>query len=174
LHGPPADDPQKFEGSGIIGLLPDQHAEREPLQSTNLGLSIQRDLVNGQMPLLCCYRGRVGCLSVVTAPVENQSARRPPSELLYCIFLEQNGNLSFPQVIPRIDRFHPIHETITRYSISVGHRTTHDKTYVEKGQQANLHPMSAFNKVPADTSNVYEVPRPGEEARPRDSCCSVQ
>lgn len=58
LHGLLADDPQKFECSGSIGSLQDQHAERRPLRSTNLGLSIQRDLVNGRMLLLCGYRGR--------------------------------------------------------------------------------------------------------------------
>lgn len=146
LHGLLADDPQKFEGSGGIGPLPDQHAERKPLQSTNLGLSIQRDQADGRMPLLCGYRGRAGYLSVVTAPVGKQFARRRLSELPYCMCLEQTGILSFPQVIPHIDRFHPMHETIIRYSISVSHRTMQDNIYIESGQQADLHPMSGFNQ----------------------------
>jgi hypothetical protein len=124
-------------------------------------LSIQRDLVGDRMPLFCGYRGRAGYLSVVTAPVGKQFARRRLSELPYCICLEQTGNISFPQVIPHIDRFHPMHETIIRYSISVSHSTTHGNIYVEKGQQANLHPMSDFNKEPAGISNIYQVPKFG-------------
>jgi hypothetical protein len=161
LHGLLADDPQKFEGSGSIGPLPNQHAEGKPLQSTNLGLSIQRNLIDGRMPLLCGYRGRAGYLSIVTAPLGKQYARCQLSELPACIHLEQTGNLSFPQVIPHSDRFHPMHETVIRYSISVSHRTRQDNAYVEKGQQANLHPMSDFNKDPAGASNVYQVPKFG-------------
>jgi hypothetical protein len=54
-----------------------------------------------------------------------------------------------------------MHETIIRYSISVSHSTTHGNIYVEKGQQANLHPMSDFNKEPAGISNIYQVPKFG-------------
>jgi hypothetical protein len=159
LHGLLADDPQKFEDSGSIG--PYRHAERKPLQSTNLGLSIQRDLIDGRMPLLCGYRGRAGYLSIVTAPVGKQHARCQLSELPACAYLEQTGNLSFPQVIPHSDRFHPMHETIIRYSISVSHRTTQNNMYVEKGQQPNLHPMSDFDREPEGASNVYQVPKFG-------------
>lgn len=163
LHGLLADDPEKFENSGNIGPLPDQHAERKPLQSTNLGLSIERDLVNGRMPLLCGYRGRAGYLSVVIAPVGRQYARRQLAQLPGCAHLEQTGSLSFPQVIPHMDRFHPMHETVIRYSISVSHRTTQDNIYVELGQQAKLHPMSAFNQecAGARPSKVYQMPKFG-------------
>lgn len=81
LHGLLADDPHKFEDSGGIGPLQNQHAERKPLQSTNLGLSIQRDLVHDRMPLLCGYRGRAGYLSVVTTRVGRQYARRQLAKL---------------------------------------------------------------------------------------------
>jgi hypothetical protein len=161
LHGLLADDPQKFEGSGGIGPLPNQHAERKPLQSTNLGLSIQRDLVDGRMPLLCGYRGRAGYLSVVTTPVGKQYARCRLAELPDCIYLEQTGNLSFPQIIPHIDRLHPMHETIIRYSISLKYRKRQDSIYIEKGRQAKLHPMSEFNKEPSAIPNVHQVPKFG-------------
>ncbi|GAB7328815.1 hypothetical protein MBLNU13_g00703t1 [Cladosporium sp. NU13] len=101
LHGLLADDPQKFECSGSIGSLQDQHAERKPLRSTNLGLSIQRDLV-----------------------------------------------------IPHMDQFYPMHETIIRYSISANHRTTQDNNYVEHGQKAKLHPMSDFDQERAGPTEV--------------------
>jgi hypothetical protein len=160
LHGLLADDPQKFEDSGNIGPFADQHDERKPLQSTNLGLNIQRDLVHGLMPLLCGYRGRAGYLSVATASVGKQYARCRLGELPDCIYLEQTRSLLFPQVIPHIDRFHPIHETIIRYSISMNHGTTQHGIYVEKGRQANLHPMSDFMQFEG-TSDVYQVPKFG-------------
>lgn len=163
LHGLLADDPRKFEGSGCIGPLQDQHVERKPLQSTNLGLSIQRGLVNGRMPLLCGYRGRAGYLSVVTTPVGRQYARCQLAQLPDCAYLEQTGNLSFPQVIPHMDRFHPMHETVIQYSTSVSHRTKQDNIYVELGQQAKLHPMSDFHQKPAGAGpfKVYQMPKFG-------------
>ena len=62
-----------------------------------------------------------------------------------------------------MDRFHPMHETIIRYSISVSHRTTQDNIYVKLGQQEKLHPMSDFNqeRAGARPSEVYQVPKFG-------------
>ena len=113
-----------------MGPLLDEHTERKPLQSTNLGLNIQRRLVNGQMPLLCGYRGQAGYLSVATVPVGGQLARCRLSELQVCVPLEQTGNLSFPQVIPHMDRYNPVHETIISYTISVSSQTTQNEAYI--------------------------------------------
>ena len=161
LHGLLADDPQKFANSGNIGPFPDQRAERKPLQSTNLGLSIQRDLFIDRMPLLCGYRGRAGYLSIVTTPVGRQHARCQLAQLPGCAYLEQTGNLSFPQVIPHIDQFHPIAETVILYSVSVSHRTRQDHKYVEHGRRGKLHPMEKFNQERADPSEVYQMPKYG-------------
>jgi hypothetical protein len=166
LHGLLADGPKSFQDSGSIGPLPwvNQHAERKPLQSTNLGLNIQRGLVDGRMPLLCGYRGLAGYLSVATAPVGGQHARCRLAELQACVYLEQSGNLSFPQVIPHIDRYNPVQETVIPYTISVSSQTRHDHVYFQHRSMARMHPMfKQFdpNITDAHPSELYELPKLG-------------
>lgn len=165
LHGLLADSPLNFQDSGSIGPLPDRHSKRNPLQTTNLGLHIQRSLISGQMPLLCGYRGRAGYLSVSAAPVGGgQHARCRLSELQDCMGVNQSGNLLFPQVTPHSDRFHPAHETVIRYSVSVGPRTTQDGTYIQDGEKIGAHPMSEYpdpDLAQPGPPKVYEVPKFG-------------
>lgn len=144
LHGLLADSPLHFRDSGNIGPLPDRHFERKPLQTTNLGLNFQRSLISGQMPLLCGHRSQAGYLSVATAPVGDQYARCRLAELQACMYVRQTGNLYFPQIIPHLDRYHPVHETVIRYSLSVSPRTTQDNIYVRDRQRAGMHPMSSI------------------------------
>jgi hypothetical protein len=130
LHGLLADSPLQFQDSGCIGPRRSQHTEKKAWQTTNVGLNIQRSLVSGQMPLICGYRGQAGYLSVAKTPMGDQYARCNLAELQGCMDLIPSGNLFFPQIIPHIDRFHPSHETIIRYSFSVSTRTTQTGIYV--------------------------------------------
>jgi hypothetical protein len=159
-----ADSPQNFQDSGSIGPLPDQHDDRKPLQLTNLGLNIQRDLVDGQMPLLCGYRGRAGYLSVATARVGKQYARCCLAELQGCMRLDQTSNMFFPQSIPHINRFHSLHEMIIYYAISVSSPTVQDGVYVRDRHKSRMHPMCEYpdpDITREGPSKVYELPRFG-------------
>jgi hypothetical protein len=165
LHGLLADSPLHFQNSGNIGPRPaGQHTERKAWQTTNMGLNIQRSLVSGHMPLLCCYRGQAGYLGVATASVGDQYARCNLAELQRCMGFETNADLFFPQVVPHFDRFHPMHETVIRYSFSVSTHTTQDRTYVHDRQSTRMHPMNghADSDIRSwDPSKVYQVPKFG-------------
>jgi hypothetical protein len=164
LHGLLADSPLQFQDSGGIGPRRSQHTEKKAWQTTNMGLNIQRSLVSGQMPLLCGYRGQAGYLSVATTPVGDQYARCNLAEMQGCMDLTPSGNLFFPQIIPHIDRFHPSHETIIRYSFSVSTRTTQTGIYVHDRQSTRMHPMNGHavsDFMYWDPSKVYRVPKFG-------------
>jgi hypothetical protein len=163
LHGLLADSPLHFQDSGGIGPRRSQHSEKKAWQTTNMGLNIQRSLISGQMPLLCGYRGRAGYLSITTTPVGDQHARCRLAELQDCMQFAHSsprGNLFFPQVIPHVDRFHPMHETIIRYSFSVSARTTQDGIYVQDRRIARMYPMKDY-PIPdfkhSGPSQVYQV-----------------
>ena len=166
LHGLLADSPLQFHDSGNIGPLLDPNSERKPLQLTNLGLNIQRRLIGGQMPLLCGYRDQAGYLSVATTHVGGQHARYRLAELRGCMHVEHTGNLSFPQLIPRFDRFHDAHANVIRYAVAVSSKTTQDGVYVQHRHKASMHPMCKhldpdLYVTRANPAKVYEVPKFG-------------
>lgn len=159
LHGLLADSPLQFRNSGAIGPV---STARKPLQTTNLGLNIQRSSGNGFMPLLCNYRGRAGYLSIATVPVDNQvHARRRLSELPACMHVNQSGNLYFPQVVPHPDRHLPEHETVIRYLCTTSNRMQHDTTYAKTRQLSNLHPMTHEPLQIPFNGKAWEEPQAG-------------
>jgi hypothetical protein len=164
LHGLLADSPLHFQDSRDIGPRRSPHPGRKAWQTTNMGLNIQRSLISGQMPLLCNYRGRAGYLSVATTPAGHQYARCHLAELQGCMHLTPDGNLFFPQVILHSDRYHPLHETIIRYSFSVSTRTTQNGMYVHDMHSTGMHPM--HNNPHSDMtkwnpSKVFRLPKFG-------------